>query len=189
MRISSDSYRDRLLEKIKKEALEVKTERKLSSGRKSGFYIDGKLITLDAEGAFLTAKAFYDALDSVEFDAVGGLTIGADPIVASLAVLSYINGRPIPAFIVRKEPKVHGTMKLIEGRLVRGAKVVLVDDVATTGQSILRAIDAVEGEGCQVVKIIVLVDRQEGAGEKFKALGYDFDPIFTRKGLGISDEY
>ena len=186
--ISDASYRQRLLEQrllenIKEKALELETTRTLSSGKVSTFYIDGKQVTLDPEGAFLTAQVLFGALKSVNFDAVGGLTLGADPIVASLAFLSYLNEKPMNTFIVRKEPKTHGTMKLIEGKLSKGDRVVIVDDVATTGNSILRAIDAVRQEDCEIAKIIVLVDRQEGAKERFKNLGYDFEPIFTKEDL------
>ena len=183
--LNNDNYKFRLLQKIKKTALEMGTTRTLSSGKKSSYYIDGKLVTLDPEGAFLTAKLIFDMLNPVDFDAVGGLTLGADPIVAALALYSYINKRPIQTFIVREEPKKHGTMKLIEGKLAKGSKVIIVDDVVTTGKSILQAIDAVKQEKCEIVKIIVLVDRQEGAREKFDSLGYEFEPIFTKKDLQI----
>jgi orotate phosphoribosyltransferase len=185
---NNDHYKYSLLEKIKKEALEIDTERILSSGKKSNYYIDGKMVTLDSEGSFLTAKVIFDMIAPIDFDAIGGLTLGADPIVAALALFGYINKRPIQTFIVRKEPKKHGTMKLIEGKLVQGSKVIIVDDVVTTGNSILQAINVVKQEKCEVVKIIALVDRQEGAREKFNSLGYEFEPIFTKEDLGITDE-
>ena len=184
---NNEYYKYRLLEKIKNEALEIGTKRILSSGKKSDYYIDGKIVTLDSEGSFLTAKVIFDMIEPVDFDAIGGLTLGADPIVAALALFGYINKRPIQTFIVRKEPKKHGTMKLIEGKLVQGSKVIIVDDVVTTGKSILQAIDVVKQEKCEVVKIIALVDRQEGAREKFNSLGYEFEPIFTRENLDITE--
>ena len=184
--LKNNNYKDNLLKKIKKDALEIGTERSLSSGKKSDYYINGKMVTLDSEGAFLTSKVIFDMIDAVDFDAVGGLTLGADPIVGSLALFSYINNKPIQTFIVRKEPKKHGAMKLIEGKLTKGAKVIIVDDVATTGKSIEQAIDAVKKENCEIVKIIVLVDRQDGARERFNSLGYEFEPIFTKEDLGIN---
>lgn len=184
--LNNDDYKPRLLEKIKTEALEMGHKRTLSSGKKSNYYIDGKIITLDPEGAFLTAKLIFDMLNKIDFDAVGGLTLGADPIVAALALFSFLNKRPIQTFIVRKEPKKHGTMKSIEGKLAKGSKVIIVDDVVTTGKSILQAIDAVKQEECEIVKIIALVDRQEGAREKFDSLGYEFAPIFTREDLKVN---
>lgn len=183
--LNNNNCRARLLEKIKKEALETKSIRTLSSGKKSSYYIDGKLVTLDPEGIFLTAELIFDMLSSDDLDAVGGLTLGADPIVAGVALYSYINNRPIQGFIVRKEPKRHGTMKSIEGHLAKGSRVVIVDDVATTGRSILQAIEVVEQEGCEIVKIIVIVDRQEGAREKFEHAGYKYEPIFTKEDLSI----
>lgn len=187
--LKKNNYKDSLLEKIKKDALEIGVGRNLSSGKKSDYYIDGKMVTLDSEGAFLTAKVIFDMIASVDFDAIGGLTLGADPIVGALALFGYINNKPIQAFIVRKEPKKHGTMKLIEGKLTKGSKVIIVDDVVTTGNSILQAIETVEKENCEVVKIIVLVDRQDGAREKFNSKGYEFEPIFTKEDLGITNEY
>jgi len=185
---NGNEYRAKLLKKIREEALEIGTTRTLASGKSSDYYIDGKLVTLDPEGAFLTAKIIFDMLSSIEFDAVGGLTLGADPIVGALALYSYINERPIQTFIVRKDPKKHGTMKLIEGKFAKGSKVVIVDDVATTGKSILQAIDAVKQEEGEVVKIITLVDREDGARETFDSLGYKFEPIFTREDL-VADEF
>jgi len=176
------NFKVKLLEKLKKESLITGIPITLSSGESSDYYIDGKMTTLDPEGAYLTAGVFFETLKSlVDYDAVGGLTIGADPIVASLAVYSYIKRRPIKTFIVRKEAKEHGTRKWIEGKL--GKKVVIVDDVVTTGKSIKDAIKAVEAEGSKVVKIIVLVDRKPEEKERFK--GYEFESIFTKKDLGV----
>ena len=181
--LNSNEDKFRLLGKIRKEALETGTTRTLSSGKNSDYYIDGKLVTLDPEGAFLTAKVIFDMLSSMDFDAVGGLTLGADPIVGALALYSYINKRPIQTFIVRKDPKKHGTMKLIEGKFTKGSRVVIVDDVVTTGKSILQAIDAVKQEEGKIEKIIALVDREAGAREMFASLGYKFEPIFTKEDL------
>lgn len=170
-------YRRLLLGRIRREALEVGVERVLSSGGKSDFYVDMKKVTLDPEGAFLTATVVSNMIPDGT-DAVGGLTLGADPIVSVLTLLSYFLGRPLPAFIVRKEPKRHGALNLIEGKLVPGSRVVIVEDVVTTGRSVLLAVDAVEKEGCEVVKIISLVDRQEGAKERLAR--WEYDPVYTK---------
>jgi len=174
-----------LLEKIKEEALQTGITRTLSSGRRSGYYIDGKLVTLDPEGAFLTVRLIFDMLTTIDFDAVGGPTLGAGPIVGALAAFSYINKRPIKTFIVRRDSKKHSTMKLIEGQFARGFRVIIVDDVVTTGNSILQAIDVIEQEKGEIVKIITLIDRQDGARERFDSLGYEFESIFTRVDLAL----
>lgn len=174
--------RTRLLELIKKEALSVKPI-VLSSGKKSDYYIDCRLITLHPEGAFLIADVFFDMLEDVEFDALGGLTIGADPIAGAFAAVSFQRGRPKPTFIVRKEQKKHGTQKLIEGPLKGGSRVVIVDDVATSGGSLLSAIDAATSAGCSVAAVLVVVDRMEGAREKLAERGYRLLSIFTREDL------
>lgn len=155
----------------------------LTSGRKSNYYIDCRLITLNPEGATLTAEILFDTLKEKEIDAFGGLSIGADPICGAFSVISYQKGRPIPTFIIRKKQKKHGKQKLIEGPLKKGSRVVIVDDVATTGNSLLGAIDIVEDFGCKVLEVIVLVDRLEGAREKLAKKGYELKSIFTREDL------
>lgn len=174
----------RLLEILKDKALKKEgAEFSLSTGRKSNYYIDGKLVTLDPEGVYLTAKIIIGLLKGEQVNGIGGLTIGADPIVSAVAAISYIEGFPIPAFIVRNEQKKHGMMKLIEGPLKKDSNVVIVDDVVTTGSSIEKAISEVEKEGCKVIKVIAIVDRCEGAKEKFAEKGYDFISIFTKEDL------
>ncbi|MEK9148430.1 MAG: orotate phosphoribosyltransferase [Candidatus Desantisbacteria bacterium] len=179
-----EQAKNRLLEIIKDKALKEE-EAELSSGRKSNYYIDGKLVTLDPEGANLVAKIIIELLKKEQVDGIGGLTIGADPIVSAVAAISYKEGFPIPAFIVRREAKKHGMMKFIEGPIKRNSNVVIVDDVVTTGGSIEKAISEVEKEGCKVVKIIAIVDRLEGAKERFAEKGYSFISIFTREDLGL----
>ncbi|HDH41756.1 MAG TPA: orotate phosphoribosyltransferase [Candidatus Altiarchaeales archaeon] len=172
--------RERLLKLIRERALSM-APITLRSGRKSNYYIDCRLITLSPEGATLTAEILFDALKEKEIDALGGLSIGADPICGAFSVISYQKGKPIPTFIIRKKQKEHGKQKLIEGPLKNGAKVVIVDDVATTGSSLLKAIDVVEDYGCKVLEVIVLVDRLEGAREKLTKRGYELKSIFTRE--------
>ncbi len=149
----------------------------LSSGRKSGHYFDGKKVTLSPEGAYWVGKAIFDELKEIDVDAIGGLAIGADPIVSAVALVSHLEGKPIPSFIVRDERKEHGTKRKIEGHLQEGYRVVIVDDVITTGGSVIKAIEAAEEAGCEVVKVIVIVDRHEGGSDKLKDKGYDFTSI------------
>ncbi len=157
----------------------------LASGKKATFYLDGKQITLDPQGLMLTGKVILTMLHGVKVHAVGGPTLGADPIAAAVALLSSQTGNPLRAFIVRKEAKKHGTQKMIEGpALQKGDHVVMLEDVITTGGSVLKAIQEVEALGAKVVKTICLVDRNEGAAETLDKYGYS--PIFTLEDLGVS---
>lgn len=149
----------------------------LTSGKKSNYYFDGKKLTLSSEGAYWVGKAVFDELTKIGVDAVGGVATGAYPIVTAVALVSHLEGKPIPSFIIREEPKEHGTKRQIEGHLKEGSRVAIVDDVITTGGSVLRAIEAVEAVNCKVVKVIVLVDRHEGGSDKLKKEGYDFTTI------------
>lgn len=176
--------RERLLKILKEKSL-VFEKVKLSSGKESDYYIDAKLTTLDPEGSHLVATIFLDMIKDLAVDAVGGFTLGADPIVGSVVTLSHLRGRAISGFIVRKEPKKHGRQKLIEGVLPEGARVVIVEDVVTTGSSVKKAISAVEEAGGKVLRVLCIVDREEGGREALK--GYDFTPIFTIKNL-LSDD-
>jgi orotate phosphoribosyltransferase len=178
------SDRERLLELLQSKALEVRKVT-LSSGRISDYYIDCKRVTLSPEGAYLTAKMMLEMIGS-DIAAVGGLTLGADPIVASISVVSRIQKRDLPALIVRKEPKKHGTMSFIEGPfLEKGAKVAVVDDVVTSGSSLLRSIERLAAEGYQPVQALAILDRLEGGREAIKAAGYTLQSIFTRDDLQI----
>jgi len=157
---------------------------KLSSGKISNFYIDGKQTTLDAEGAYLCGKLFFEMIrESPEpIGAVGGMTLGADPLVTAVSVVSYLEKVPIPAFIVRKEPKQHGTESYIEGRnnIPVGTVVALLEDVVTTGGTLIKAIDRVEAQGLKVGMVATVVDRQEGGVEALAERGYALESIFTR---------
>jgi len=149
----------------------------LSSGLKSDHYYDGKKVTLSPEGAYWVGKAIFDELADIDIDAIGGLAIGAVPIVSAVSLVSHLEGKPIPAFIVREEAKEHGTKKKIEGHLKEGSRVAIVDDVITRGGSVRKAIEAAEGMNCKVVKVIVIVDRHEGGSDQLKNEGYDFTAI------------
>jgi len=149
----------------------------LASGKKSDHYFEGKRLTLHPEGAYLIGKEVLDRLAETDVDAIGGLVMGAFPIITATALVSYQEGRPIPSFIVREQPKEHVTQRKIEGHLKAGSKVAIVDDVITTGGSVDRAIEAVEALNCRVVKVIVIVDRHEGGSDKLRKKGYDFASI------------
>lgn len=155
----------------------------LSSGLESDFYFDGKQTTLNAEGGYLTGKLFYAAIKEIEgIDGVGGLTLGADPIATATSLISFIENRPIPAFIIRKEPKGHGTGAWLEGgkNLRPGARIVIVEDVVTSGGSSLKAIRRAEEEGLHVLGVVTLVDREEGGRENIEKAGYWLKAIFTK---------
>lgn len=175
--------RDRLLAILREKSYE-KREVTLASGRKSDFYIDCKQTTLDAEGAYLLGRLMYNKIEAMDerVEGVGGLTLGADPIATALSIASFEANNPIPAFIIRKEPKGHGTGQWLEGRknLKKGAKVVIVEDVVTTGDSSLKAVKRAEEEGLQVVKILALVDRCEGGRENIEKAGYELESLFER---------
>ncbi len=164
-----------------------KREVTLASGRKSNFYFDGKQTTLNAEGAYLTGKLMFDLINNlpVKIDAVGGPTIGADPIASAISVVSFLEKKPLNAFIVRKEPKMHGKKLWIEGNkhLAKGSTVAIVEDVITTGGSILKAINIVENEGLKIGAVIVLVDREEGGKENIESAGYKLYSIFKKSDI------
>lgn len=174
--------RDRLKQIILEKSYE-KRKVVLSSGAESDFYFDGKQTTLHPEGSYLTGRLFFQAMADVEgIDGVGGLTLGADPIATAVSLVSHLDGRPIPAFIIRKEPKGHGTGAWLEGRknLKDGARVVIVEDVVTSGGSSLKAIRRAEEEGMKVLGVVTLVDREEGGRENIEQAGYWLRSIFTK---------
>jgi orotate phosphoribosyltransferase len=143
----------------------------LASGKRSSYYFDSKLTTLTAEGSYLTGKCFFDIIVEAKIDAelIGGMTLGSDPIVTAAALVSRIEGKPVDAFIVRKEEKGHGTQKWIEGPAEKGQRTIIVDDVVTTGGSTFKAIEKAEEFGLKVVAVIALLDREEGGGEALSA--------------------
>ena len=157
----------------------------LVSGQKSNYYINCKMATLDGEGLHLIADLMLDKLEGKSCDAVGGLTLGADPIVGAMIALADMRNRKLGGFIVRKEAKGHGTQNQIEGPLPTGLKVAIIEDVSTTGASAGKAIEAVSALGCEIVKVLVVVDRRAGASEKFESMNIPFDPIFRKEELGL----
>jgi len=161
----------------------------LASGKKSNYYLDCRLTTLDPKGALLTGYCILEMLDEmgVKPDAIGGLSMGADPIVTAAGVVSAIEKRPLQGFLVRKEAKGHGRKKQIEGmEETQGKRVAIVDDVCTTGGSTQEAIAAAEHEGCQVIAVISLVDREEGGSDMLRAK-YNYRSVFTARELLAED--
>lgn len=153
----------------------------LASGRRSRYYFDSKLTTLTSEGAWLTASCFLQVIrdQAIEAEAIGGMTLGADPIVSAVAAVSRSVPPALDAFIVRKEAKGHGTNRWIEGPVEPGQKVIVVDDVVTTGGSTLRAIERAEDFGLKVVAVMALLDREEGGTEAISEK-YPFYPVTRR---------
>ena len=160
---------------------------RLSSGLESDFYIDGKQTTLSAEGAYLCGKEIFELIKNnpEPIAAVGGMTLGADPLVTAASLVSFLEKHPIPAFIVRKESKGHGTEQYIEGlkNMPAGCSVALLEDVVTTGGTLLMVIERVEAQGFKVGLVVTVVDRQEGGAETLEKAGYPMKSIFTREEL------
>ena len=177
------SERNRLLELLTNLAYE-KRKVVLASGRESDFYIDTKQATLTAEGHYLVGRLVLAEIRSHfgNAQAVGGLTMGADPIASAVALTSWIQASPMPAFYVRKEPKGHGTNQWVEGKkgLPQPAQVVVVEDVVTTGGSTLKAIERCRGEGLHVIGVVALVDREEGGREAVESAGVPLRSLFKR---------
>jgi len=152
---------------------------KLSSGKHSTYYFDCKRVTLSSQAVLLIGEAIWDLVKDLRVCAVGGLTLGADPLVMAVCAYAGLKRIPLEGFIVRKEPKKHGTQRWIEGYVSPGDRVLIVDDVVTTGKSIIQAIEKAEDAGLKVLKVVALVDREEGGGEKIASLGYEFAAVFT----------
>ena len=154
----------------------------LASGRKSNFYFNLKPTMLDPEGAALLAELTLAALADERIDYVGGLEMGAVPIAGAIAQLSFLKGRPIAAFFVRKKPKEHGAKLSVEGlapgQTLKGKRVVVVEDVTTTGGSALKAVEAVKDAGGEVAFVLTMVDREEGATEAFRQAGLPFRSLY-----------
>ena len=168
----------RLLEIAKERGALIFGEFKLSAGGTSTYYFDASLLTLDPEGAYLTAMCIIPILKDCGAEAIAGPTLGADPIVAAVAVVSHLQGTPFPALIVRKEAKSHGGRRAIEGPIREGMKVAVIDDTCTSGASLFHAIDVVESNGCEVVKALSIMDRMAGGSEECRRRGYDFQSVF-----------
>ncbi|MGI5816853.1 MAG: orotate phosphoribosyltransferase [Armatimonadota bacterium] len=161
----------------------------LASGQTSSYYVDKTQITLMGEGLYCLARVILDQIEGMDVQAVGGMTIGADPIAGAVSALGICHGQHLNAFIVRKERKERGTRQRVEGPLTQGARVIVLEDVITTGGSALEAIRAVEEEvDATVVQVLAMVDRLQGGREAIVEAGYDFTALFTVQDLGVEPE-
>ena len=156
---------------------------KLVSGKTSCFYVNCKPTTLSPRGMYLTGHLIFDAIKNYKIQGIGGLTFGADPMAIATAFVSELGKAPIKAFSIRKEKKSHGISRWIEGDMLPGEKVVILDDVATTGGSTIKAIERARSEGLHVMKAVILVDRQEGGLENIRQHVEDTTAIITRDEL------
>jgi orotate phosphoribosyltransferase len=179
--VSKSASRARLSDIIRKRSF-GRGEITLASGRKSDFYFNLKPTMLDPEGAALLAELSLDALKDDQVDYIGGLEMGAVPIAGAIAQLSWLKGHPIAAFFVRKKPKEHGARLAVEGlakgETLQGKRIVIVEDVTTTGGSAIKAVDAVKDAGGDVVMVFTMVDRDEGATETFQEAGIAFRSLY-----------
>jgi orotate phosphoribosyltransferase len=162
---------------------------RLSSGDVSDYYIDGKMMQVFSEAAYLIGEVLYERTKDLAIDAIGGLEVGAVPLTTATVISYHLHGRKMEGFWVRNTVKDHGTQKRIEGRLNPDARVVIVDDVITRGESALKAIDVVVGMGCEVVQVLALVDRLKGAEKLFASRGITtFQSVFTIRDLGVEPD-
>ena len=172
--------RDKLLAIISRASLLQGREFRLTSGGSSNFFIDLKKTMLDPEGASLLADLLFDKIKAEDVDCIGGMETGAIPIVAAVCMRSWPE-KPIKGFFIRKEAKGHGTDQRIDGLLERGSRVILFEDVTTTGNSLIRAVDEARQFQCTILKAIAVVDRLEGAEKNFRQAGITFEALFTRR--------
>jgi len=179
MKNQIDQDRSELFELLKTQAFS-RGKFILSSGKESSFYLDARLVTLSAPGAYLTARIMLDMIKDDRLDAIGGPTLGADPMVGAIASLSHQAGRPVNTFIIRKQPKAHGKQQQIEGPLLKeGASVVIIDDVATTGKAFVESIEVLQKMNIKIIKAVCVIDRGEGAREALAKYKVPLESIFT----------
>jgi orotate phosphoribosyltransferase len=177
------SIKSELIEQIKQKAV-VHGKVILSSGKEADYYVDLRRVTLDAVAAPLVGQAMLDATKDLDFEAVGGLTLGADPVATAMMHVAKENGRVLNSFVVRKEGKAHGLQRRIEGPDVKGKKVLAVEDTSTTGGSVLTAVQALQEAGAIVVGVAVVVDR--GAGKKIEDAGLKYVSVVSLQELGLA---
>lgn len=163
----------------------VEGEVTLTSGKKSDYYFDCKQTALHPEGGFLIGSLFLEMLAPLRVAGVGGMTLGADPLVSAVSVLSQVNRCPMPGFIIRKQPKGHGTNQYLEGlkNFHAGDRVALLEDVVTTGGTLLTSVERVRAAGFEVAAVLCVLDREEGGRERLAEAGLELCSIFTRKEL------
>ena len=176
------SARDALKEEILKKAV-VHGKVILSSGKEAEYYVDLRRVTLDSIAAPLVGEVMFELTKDLDFEAVGGLTLGADPVATAMMHVAAGNGRKIDAFVVRKAEKAHGLQRRIEGPDVKGRKVLAVEDTSTTGGSVLTAVGALEEAGAIVVGVAVIVER--GAKEKVESAGFKYLAAYQLSDLGL----
>jgi len=177
------SDRDDLLELIKSDAV-VHGKVTLSSGREADYYVDLRRVTLSASAAPLVGRVMLETTADLEYDAVGGLTLGADPVATAMLHAAAAAGRKLDAFVVRKEGKAHGLQRRIEGPDVAGRRVLAVEDTSTTGGSVLTAVEALREAGAELVGVAVIVER--GAADAVAAAGLDYRSAYSTSDLGLS---
>lgn len=178
------SDRDALLEEIKSKAV-VRGRVTLSSGKEADSYVDLRRVTLDAHAAPMVGRVMLELTRQWQYDAVGGLTLGADPVAASMLHAAAAQGSALDAFVVRKAEKTHGLQRRIEGPEVKGRRVLAVEDTSTTGGSVLTAVDALREAGAEVVGVAVIVDRGTGARERVEAEGCGYLCAYGLDDLGL----
>ncbi|REE97064.1 orotate phosphoribosyltransferase [Thermomonospora umbrina] len=176
------SDREELLQQIKKKAV-VHGEVTLSSGRRANWYVDLRRVTLDGRAAPLVGRVMLDLTADLEYDAVGGLTLGADPVATAMLHAAHARGRELDAFVVRKADKTHGLQRRIEGPDVAGRRVLAVEDTSTTGGSVLTAVEALRAAGADVVGVATIVER--GAADRIRAEGLDYRAAYEVADLGV----
>ena len=176
------SARDRLKELFRARALQF-GDFTLASGKKSKYYVNSKKVLFHAEAITLLGDLLYESTHDLDFQAIGGLEVGAIPMAAAALTAFHRHGRQMEGFFVRKKAKEHGAKDLVEGQVNAGDKVVVIDDVLTTGGSVIQAIEAVEAKGATVLRVVCICDRLQGAREALAK--YDFRPIFTIRDFGI----
>ncbi len=178
-------YYSRLLKLIYKNSFKYSEEPvfELVSGQKSQYYFNCKATTLSSEGLVLVGNVFFERIKDFRVDAIGGLTMGADPIAIATSLISFQKGRAIKAFCIRKEPKKHGLKLWIEGNLNENDNVIIVEDVITTGGSTIKAIERAKESKVNVVSALALIDREEGGKEAIEKLGIHVESIFTKSDI------
>ncbi len=182
---SPASDRDQLLDQIRAKAV-VHGKVTLASGRETDYYLDLRRITLDGEAAPLVGRVMLELTGELDYDAVGGLTMGADPVAAAMLHAAAAGGRRLDAFVVRKAEKTHGLQRRIEGPDVTGRRVLAVEDTSTTGGSVLTAVEALRAAGAEVVGVAVIADRDTGARERVQAEGLDYRWAYSLADLGLA---
>jgi orotate phosphoribosyltransferase len=176
------SWKSQLREEILKKAV-IHGKVTLSSGKEADYYVDLRRVTLDSTASPLVGEVMLELTEDLDFDAVGGLTLGADPVATAMMHTAAKKGRKLDAFVVRKAEKAHGLQRRIEGPDVAGKRVVAVEDTSTTGASVLTAVEALQQAGAIVVAVAVIVER--GAQERVEAAGFDYRAAYSLTDLGL----